>query len=176
MSALAGLLTVSPTTFVPEDIVVWMGGQATAWVKPGWSVLLRGEGLMGCALSKAGWADWLYCEDSWQTEHWLSIRSVSWLKRWPGLVGAQPGACGEGLSSHSAPAGPHLDTELLSTRNTWKKWRRKSVRLCSTRFVQPGEEAASRGHCSSLPAPTKRSPRRWPSSSEWCWGDERHWA
>lgn len=30
-SALAGLLTVSPTTFVPEDTVVWMGGQPAVW-------------------------------------------------------------------------------------------------------------------------------------------------
>lgn len=73
---------------------------------------------MGCALSKAGWAGWPCCEDSedsWQTEHCLCIRSVPWQKGWPMaswavLVGAQPGVCGEGLSSHSAPAGPHLDT------------------------------------------------------------------
>lgn len=73
---------------------------------------------MGRALSKPGWGDWLYCEDSgdsWQRERCLSIRSVPWQQRWPMaswavLVGAQPGACGEGLSSRSAPAGPHLDT------------------------------------------------------------------
>lgn len=43
MSALAGLLTVSPTRFVPEDIEVQMGGQPTAGVKIGWRVILRGE-------------------------------------------------------------------------------------------------------------------------------------
>lgn len=31
MSALAGLLTVSPTS-VPEDTVLWMGGQPAVWV------------------------------------------------------------------------------------------------------------------------------------------------
>lgn len=43
MSTLAGLLTVSPTTSVPEDTVVWMDGQPTAWVKTGWRFRLRGE-------------------------------------------------------------------------------------------------------------------------------------
>lgn len=55
MSTLAGLLTVSPTTFVPEDTVVWIGGQPTAQVKIGWRVMLREEWLMGCALPKPGW-------------------------------------------------------------------------------------------------------------------------
>lgn len=113
MSALAGLLTVSATTFVPENTVVWMGGQPNAWVKIAQRRVIDG---LCCTQGRLGLTG--FTENSWQAEPCLCIRSVPWQQRWPMaswavLGGAQPGACGEGLSSHPAPAGPHLHTVFL---------------------------------------------------------------
>lgn len=90
-------------------------------------------------------AGWLYCDGpgkSWQAAHCLRIRSVPWQQgqltaSWAVLEGPQPGAWGEGLSSHSTADRPRPDTvsfwEPKYKKHTEKLWK-KTVRRWSTRF------------------------------------------